>query len=101
MRSSMIDKAVKQARGNRSEMVNNISTAIRNRLAEVGISARVIGREKHLFSIYRKMRDKRKSLSDIMDVYGFRIVTSDVDTCYRILGAMHGQIGRASCRERV
>src|SRR5690554_2716758 len=90
MRSNMIDKAVKQARGNRSEMVNNISTAIRNRLAEVGISARVIGREKHLFSIYRKMRDKRKSLSDIMDVYGFRIVTSDVDTCYRILGAMHG-----------
>ncbi len=85
----MRSKAVKQARGNRSEMVNNIATAIRNRLGEVGISARVVGREKHLFSIYRKMRDKRKSLADIMDVYGFRIITDDVDTCYRILGAMH------------
>lgn len=89
MRSDMIRKAVKAARGNRAEMVNNIATAIRNRLNEAGISARVVGREKHLYSIYRKMRDKRKSLGDIMDVYGFRIITDSPDTCYRILGVMH------------
>ncbi len=89
MRSEMIRKAVKAARGHRSEIVNNIATAVRNRLTEVGISARVVGREKHLFSIYSKMRDQRKSLTDIMDVYGFRIIADSVDSCYRILGAMH------------
>ena len=89
MRSDMIRKAVKAARGNRAEMVNNIATAIRNRLNEVGIDAQVIGREKHLYSIYRKMRDKHKSLTDIMDVYGFRIICNTPDTCYRILGVMH------------
>ncbi len=83
MRSEMIRKAVKAARGHRSEIVNNIATAVRNRLAEVGISARVVGREKHLFSIYTKMKEQRKSLTDIMDVYGFRIVADSVDSCYR------------------
>jgi len=89
MRSEMIRKAVAAARGHRSEIVNNIATAIRGRLTEVNISARVVGREKHLYSIYSKMRDQRKSLSDIMDVYGFRIICDSVDSCYRILGAMH------------
>lgn len=90
MRSDMIRRAVKSARGHRREMVDNIAQAIRNRLQEVGIQARVVGREKNLFSIYRKMRDKHKALGDIMDVYGFRIVTDSVDNCYRILGTMHG-----------
>ncbi|MEQ3694873.1 MAG: bifunctional GTP diphosphokinase/guanosine-3',5'-bis pyrophosphate 3'-pyrophosphohydrolase [Alcanivorax sp.] len=89
MRSEMIRKAVKAARGNRAEVVDNIAASVRNRLSESGISARVFGREKHLYSIYSKMRDQRKSLGDIMDVYGFRIVTDSIDDCYRILGAMH------------
>ncbi len=89
MRSEMIRKAVATARGNRSEVVNNIASAIRNRLTEAAISARVVGREKHLYSIYSKMRDQRKSLTDIMDVYGFRIICDSVDSCYRILGTMH------------
>lgn len=89
MRSDMIRKAVKAARGNRAEVVDNIAASVRNRLSESGISARVFGREKHLYSIYSKMRDQRKSLGDIMDVYGFRIVTDSIDDCYRILGAMH------------
>jgi len=89
MRSGLIAKAVKAARGHRSEMVDNISAAVRNRLSEVNIQARVVGREKHLSSIYNKMKEKRKSLSDIMDVYGFRIITDSVDDCYRILGVMH------------
>lgn len=91
MRSRMIRNAVKAARGRRSEIIDNISAAIRTRLNEVSIQARVVGRIKHLYSIYNKMRDKEKprSLSEIMDVYGFRIITDSVDECYRILGAMH------------
>lgn len=89
MRSGLIKKAVNNARGNRSELIEKITTAVRNRLKEENLPCRVLGREKHLFSIYRKMRDQRKSLSDIMDVYGFRIIVESVDMCYRVLGAVH------------
>ncbi len=89
MRAARIAKAVRSARGHRKELLASISQALSERLSSEGISARVIGREKHLFSIYTKMREKRKSFSEIMDVYGFRIVTDQVDTCYRILGLVH------------
>ncbi len=89
MRSNMIRKAVSTARGHRKEMVDTISGAIRNRLTEVGVQARIVGREKHLYSIYCKMRDQRKPLADIMDVYGFRLIAQSVDDCYRLLGIMH------------
>ncbi|GGY50418.1 guanosine-3',5'-bis(diphosphate) 3'-pyrophosphohydrolase [Bacterioplanes sanyensis] len=89
MRSNMIRKAVKTARGHRKEMVDTISGAIRNRLTEAGVQARIVGREKHLYSIYCKMRDQRKPLADIMDVYGFRLIAQSVDDCYRLLGIMH------------
>lgn len=89
MRSERIRKAVQAARGHRSAVVDNIAGAIRNRLSDSKISARVVGREKHLFSIYNKMKNRRKSLADIMDVYGFRIIAESVDDCYRILGMMH------------
>jgi guanosine-3',5'-bis(diphosphate) 3'-pyrophosphohydrolase len=49
----------------------------------------VIGREKHLYSIYKKMKQKQLSFSEVMDVYAFRIIVDSVDTCYRVLGAMH------------
>lgn len=89
MRSGLIRKAVNNARGNRSELVDQISTAVRNRLKEENLAARVLGREKHLYSIYSKMRDQHKSLTEIMDVFGFRIVVESVDMCYRVLGAVH------------
>lgn len=89
MRAMLIRKAVKAARGNRREMVNSIKEAMEHRLDEEGLKARVIGREKHLYSIYLKMREKRKSFSEIMDVYGFRIITENVDACYRALGMVH------------
>ncbi|MDO6683398.1 MULTISPECIES: bifunctional GTP diphosphokinase/guanosine-3',5'-bis pyrophosphate 3'-pyrophosphohydrolase [unclassified Oceanobacter] len=91
MRSNLIRKAVKNHRGRHAEIISQISNSIRNRLSEYNISARVVGREKHLYSIYSKMaRSKKKDIDEIMDVYGFRIITSEVDTCYRILGLMHG-----------
>jgi RelA/SpoT family (p)ppGpp synthetase len=89
LRSSMIEKAVRKARGNRKEYVNNILESITNCLARDGIPAEVFGREKHLYSIYDKMRSKRRSFAEIMDVYAFRIVVDNVDTCYRVLGAVH------------
>lgn len=89
MRSGLIRKAVTNARGNRKELVDKISTSLRNRLKQENLPSRVMGREKHMFSIYSKMKVQRKSLNDILDVYGFRIVVESVDMCYRILGAVH------------
>jgi RelA/SpoT family (p)ppGpp synthetase len=89
MRSSLIRKAVTNARGNRKELVDKISSSLRKRLKEENLPSRVLGREKHMFSIYTKMKEQRKSLNDILDVYGFRIVVESVDMCYRILGAVH------------
>lgn len=89
MRAPLIKKAVKAARGNRKEMLVTIREALEKRLAEDGLSVRVIGREKHLYSIYQKMREKKKSFSEIMDVYGFRVITENVDACYRALGMLH------------
>ena len=89
LRSSMIDKAVRCARGNRTEIVSKILGSIETCLQREEMPAAVIGREKHLYSIYDKMRSKRKSFAEIMDVYAFRIIVENVDTCYRVLGAIH------------
>ncbi len=89
MRHALIAKAVKAARGNRKEMVNTILETLEQRLRSEHLQVRIIGREKHLFSIYTKMKEKRKSFSEIMDVYGFRIITDCVDSCYRTLGIVH------------
>ena len=89
LRSSMIEKAVRRARGNRKEVVGKILKSIEACLDRDQLGAEVFGREKHLYSIYDKMRAKRRSFTEIMDVYAFRIIVDDVDTCYRTLGAVH------------
>jgi guanosine-3',5'-bis(diphosphate) 3'-pyrophosphohydrolase len=89
LRSSMIEKAVKKARGNRKEVLSKIQASIEGSLKREAIRAEVFGREKHLYSIYDKMRTKRKSFHEIMDVYAFRIVVDSIDSCYRVLGAVH------------
>jgi GTP pyrophosphokinase/guanosine-3',5'-bis(diphosphate) 3'-pyrophosphohydrolase len=90
MRSRALKSAVKQARGNRKEIINNIQDAVAGRLAESGIKAQVIGREKHLYSIYRKMLNKELMFNEVMDIYAFRIIVDDkIDNCYRALGAAH------------
>ena len=89
MRAGRIRQAVLAARGNRREMVTTLETAISERFAREGLHARVEGREKHLYSIYQKMREKRRSFSEIMDVYGFRVIVDSVDACYRALGIAH------------
>ncbi|TDX23320.1 RelA/SpoT family (p)ppGpp synthetase [Modicisalibacter xianhensis] len=89
MRAERIKRAVSKARGNRRTMIRQVQTSLQNCLDDDGLPGTVIGRQKHLLSIYRKMRDQRKPFAEIMDVFGFRIITDDVDTCYRILGAVH------------
>ncbi len=89
MRSERIRAAVRRARGNRKEIVTRIEESLLHCLEREGLSGEVMGREKHLYSIYQKMRGKRKSFNEIMDVYAFRIVVDKVDTCYRVLGAVH------------
>lgn len=89
MRSELIKKALKNARGNRTEIIQFIEQAIHTRMEQEDLQARVFGREKHLYSIYQKMRESRKSFKEIMDVFGFRIVVNSVDACYRALGVIH------------
>ena len=90
MRLGRLEQAVAKIAGNRKRVVEEIASSIENRLAEFGLKGHVIGREKKANSIYRKMKDQHKSFAEIMDVYGFRVITDSVDDCYRVLGAMHG-----------
>jgi RelA/SpoT family (p)ppGpp synthetase len=89
-RYRVIEKELKRARGNQKQFVGKIADALRTALTKAGIQAQVEGREKHLFSVYRKMRKKGVPLNEIVDVYGFRIVVDTVDTAYRALGIVHG-----------
>ncbi|MCG5512368.1 bifunctional GTP diphosphokinase/guanosine-3',5'-bis pyrophosphate 3'-pyrophosphohydrolase [Ectothiorhodospira shaposhnikovii] len=89
MRHKVLDAAVKKSRGHRKEVMQKIETAICGRMEEVGIEARIVGREKNLYSIYRKMKQKRLSFSEVYDVFAIRIIVADVDTCYRALGVAH------------
>lgn len=88
-RYSVLAKAVKAARGNRREVVSKVQDAIGQRLREVGIEATVTGREKHLYSIYRKMQEKNLAFSEVFDIYGFRVIVQDVPACYLALGILH------------
>ncbi|MGS2719365.1 bifunctional GTP diphosphokinase/guanosine-3',5'-bis pyrophosphate 3'-pyrophosphohydrolase [Paraglaciecola aestuariivivens] len=90
MRYRALKSAVKQARGNRKEVIENTRNEVETRLAEVKIEAQVSGREKHLYSIYRKMKNKELLFNEVMDIYAFRVIVESVDHCYRALGAMHG-----------
>ncbi len=89
MRYRALEKAVKQAAGNRKEIFKTINSAIKDRLKAVEISAEVSHRRKNIHSIYRKMKEKKVSFKELTDVYGVRILTNSVDDCYRVLGVMH------------
>ncbi len=90
LRYRVLAKAVKAARGNRREVVSKITQAIQERLPAEGIGADVQGREKHLYGIYRKMHEKSLSFSQVLDIYGFRVIVDKVATCYLALGVLHG-----------
>jgi GTP pyrophosphokinase len=88
-RYRVLESALKKSKGSQRQIVKRISEVFSNAMAEEGINGQVVGREKHLYSIYRKMSEKKRALSDIVDVYGFRIMVDDVNTCYQTLGLIH------------
>ncbi len=90
MRYRVLDKALRRSKGSQRQMVKRISDEFSKTLADEGIKADVIGREKHLYSIYKKMLEKKRLLGDVVDVYGFRIIVEDVNDCYKVLGLVHG-----------
>ena len=88
-RYQVLYKAVLAARGNRREVISKIADSVRAALPAAGIEAEVTGREKTLFGIYRKMVDQKKSFSDVLDIYGFRVIVHTLPECYLALGTLH------------
>lgn len=90
LRYRVISQEMQRIRGNRKEVITKIQDRIKRGLRQEELVAHVLGREKHLYSIYQKMVEKTLSFSDVNDVYAFRIIVDSVDTCYRVLGVVHG-----------
>ena len=88
-RYRVLERALKRAQGSQKQLLQKIGKRFGQNLVEAEIDARVVGREKHIYSIYRKMREKKRALNEIVDVYGVRIVVDSVDNCYRALGVVH------------
>lgn len=88
-RYRVLTNATKAARGNRREVVTKILDSIKQRLQAAGLDAEVTGREKQLYSIYKKMAEKHLTFSEVLDIYGFRVIVKDVPSCYIALGALH------------
>ncbi|MGA2187490.1 MAG: bifunctional (p)ppGpp synthetase/guanosine-3',5'-bis(diphosphate) 3'-pyrophosphohydrolase [Steroidobacteraceae bacterium] len=88
-RYKVLERELKRARGNQKEFVGKIAETFKNAVKKAQIAGGVEGREKHLYSIYRKMQSKHISLNEMVDVYGFRIIVDSPDTCYRVLGLVH------------
>ena len=88
-RYRVLNRALRRSRGSQRQFLRKIVSNLKKRIAERGIEARLVAREKRLYSIYSKMRRKHIPLSEIVDVFGVRIVVADIDTCYRMLGLVH------------
>lgn len=89
-RYRVLEKSLRRRKGSQRQIVKTISEKIQKALSEETIEATVVGREKRLYSVYKKMAEKKRLLTDVADVYGFRIIVDDVNTCYRVLGIIHG-----------
>ena len=89
LRADRIQRAVRGARGNRNELMEELRKSLQSTLDSEGVTALVAGREKHPYSIYRKMKNQHKPFSEIMDVFGFRVLVDQIDDCYRALGVVH------------
>jgi GTP pyrophosphokinase len=88
-RYRVLDRAVRRAEGNQRQFLKRIEDRLGKALKEAGVEGRIVGRKKHLYSIYRKMMLKNRSLAEIADVFAVRLIMNDVDSCYRVLGIVH------------
>ncbi len=89
-RYKVLKAALKKSQGSQKQIVKKISKEFEIALKEENVKCEVAGRQKHLYSIYKKMMTKKRHLSDIVDVYGFRIICENVSSCYQVLGVVHG-----------
>jgi GTP diphosphokinase / guanosine-3',5'-bis(diphosphate) 3'-diphosphatase len=89
LRYRILAHAIKMARGNRREVMNRLLDVIRDGLARANIAAVVTGREKTIYSVYKKMREKHYTFSQVFDIYGVRVLVADKSTCYAALGVLH------------
>ena len=90
-RYKVLNKALVKARGKRRDVIKRVQTEVESAFAAQKIPAEISGREKTLYSIYRKMDDKHLSFAQVTDVYGFRVIVDTLNTCYTALGVMHQQ----------
>lgn len=89
-RQRILSKEILHLRGDRQKFLDMIHQAFQETLVQAGLpTCQIAGREKHLYSVYRKMRAKKLPFRQVMDVYAFRIIVDRVDTCYRVLGLLH------------
>lgn len=88
-RSRVIDKTLQKIQGNQRQIVKRISDRLRRALRNAGVTAIVQGRKKRLYSIYKKMSQKKRALDEVVDVFGFRLIVDDAEACYRTLGLVH------------
>ena len=89
-RYEVLQAAVERDRGHRKQVVQDMRDEVLARLEELGVMAQIYGREKHIYSIFKKMQSKERQFQEVMDIYAFRVIVDDVDTCYRTLGVVHG-----------
>ena len=88
-RHAALTKAVQQARGNRRNIVDRVQEEVSKAFAKNKLKARVSGREKTLYSIYHKMRERHAGFTQVSDIFGFRIVVGTLPECYQALGVLH------------
>jgi GTP diphosphokinase / guanosine-3',5'-bis(diphosphate) 3'-diphosphatase len=88
-RYSVLGKAIAKARGRRRDLIQKVQQELETVFSANGIHVRISGREKTLYSIYRKMREKHLSFAEVTDIYGFRVIVPSVIDCYTALGVLH------------
>ena len=88
-RHAALSKAVKRARGNRRDIVERVQRDVEKAFAQHKLKIQVSGREKTVYSIYRKMREKHAGFAQVSDIFGFRIVVPTLTDCYVALGVLH------------
>ncbi|MBL1143224.1 MAG: bifunctional GTP diphosphokinase/guanosine-3',5'-bis pyrophosphate 3'-pyrophosphohydrolase [Proteobacteria bacterium] len=89
MRYRILNEQINKARGHRKEIISKIRTALKRRMRQEKVPGQILGREKHLYGIYTKMKEQHLSFNDVYDVYAFRLIVDDIDTCYRTIGTVH------------
>ena len=88
-RYRVLENALRKSKGSQKQILKRITDQFVKAMEEDGIKGEIIAREKHLYSIYKKMAEKKRALSDVVDVYGFRIIVDEVSSCYQVLGLVH------------